>query len=67
MDRERLAKGLRKFRLQKKMTQQQVADKVGVHYSHISHWESGRRIPHLKYLSSLSEIYGVSLDDLTGR
>lgn len=55
---ERL-KGLRKTR---KLTQEQVAERVGIKRSTISNYEIGRRTPNLHDLKRLAEYYGVGLD-----
>ena len=38
------SKDLRKLRLDKQMTQEQVADKLGVSAQSVSHWETGDSI-----------------------
>ena len=44
------------------MTQQYVADKVGITRATLSNYEIDRRTPDLKTLRKLAECYGVSLD-----
>lgn len=53
---------LRHLRKSRKMTQQEIADKVDITRSTISNYEIGRRTPHLKDLQNLAEAYGVGLD-----
>lgn len=43
----------------KKLTQKQLAEKVGVSEVTISRWESGERIPKATYLSNLSNVLDV--------
>ena len=38
---ENFSKNLRKLRLEKKLTQEQVADKLGVSAQAVSRWETG--------------------------
>ena len=46
------------------MTQDQVAEKILVSRVTISHWESGKTLPDIVSLISLSDLYGISLDEL---
>ena len=52
---------LRKFH---DMTQEELAEKVNVSRQSIAKWESGDAVPDLEKCKLLSEIFGVSLDDL---
>ena len=53
---------LKTLRKGQKMTQQYVADKVGITRATLSNYEIDRRTPDLKTLRKLSECYGVGLD-----
>ena len=53
---------LRKLR---SMTQEDVADKVGVSRQAVAKWESGETAPDLEKARLLAGVFGVSLDDLT--
>ena len=46
------------------MTQEDIAEEVGVSRQAVAKWESGETIPDLDKCKSLAEIFGVSLDDL---
>ena len=46
--------------------QQDVANALGVSRSTYANYESGRRAPDLSILMNLGDIYGISLDELTG-
>lgn len=46
------------------MTQQEVADRLGVSNKTISKWESGGGFPDIAILPALAELYGVTADDL---
>lgn len=48
------------------MKQQEVADALGVSRSTYANYESGRRAPDIELLMHLADIYGISLDELTG-
>lgn len=53
---------LKQLRREKKMTQQEVAERLGITRSTISNYEIGRRSPHLTDLQKLAEIYGAGLE-----
>ncbi len=46
------------------MTQEDVADKLGVTRQSVAKWEAGDSIPDLDKCKQLADIFGVSLDDL---
>lgn len=53
---------LKHLRKTRKLTQQEIADKVDIKRSTISNYEIGRRTPHLKDLQKLAGAFGVGLD-----
>ena len=52
---------LRKIR---QLTQEDVADKIGVTRQSVAKWESGETVPDLEKCRLLAELFGVTLDDL---
>lgn len=44
------------------MTQQELADRLGLKRATISNYEIGRRSPHLPELERIAEFFGVGLD-----
>lgn len=46
------------------LTQEDIADKLGVTRQSVAKWESGESIPDLDRCKQLADIFGVSLDDL---
>lgn len=48
----------------KRLTQEDIAEKVGVTRQAVAKWESGETIPDLEKCKMLAEVFGVSLDDL---
>ena len=52
------------MRKMRKMTQEDVAEKVGVTRQAVAKWEAGETVPDLDKCRILAEIFGVSLDDL---
>ena len=55
---------IRQAREQRKMTQGQLAEKIGVSRQAISKWESGTSTPELEKLLALSECFHITLDEL---
>ena len=47
------------------MTQEDLAEKIGVSRQSVAKWESGDSLPDIDRCRSIAEIFGVSLDDLT--
>ena len=52
---------LKILRKQKKITQQELADKLSISRASVSNWEIGRRKPNLHELATICDFYGVDL------
>lgn len=59
-----LAANLRKLRLDKGLTQEQAADKLGVSAQSVSRWETSVTFPDILLLPDIAKLYGVLVDDL---
>lgn len=59
-----IGKNITRLRKRANMTQLELAEKLNYSDKSVSKWEQGNGIPDLRILVQLSEIYGVSLDDL---
>lgn len=57
---------LKSLRVEKKLTQKQVANRIGLATSAVSSYESGSRYPSYDVLVKLSRIFHVSTDYLLG-
>lgn len=57
-----IGKQLKALRKSQRMTQQDVADKVGITRATLSNYEIDRRTPDLKTLRKLADCFGVGLD-----
>ena len=64
MDQERIGKFILELRKEKKMTQQELADKIGVTDRAISKWENGRGMPDLSLMKPLCDELGISINEL---
>ncbi len=59
-----IGKKIMELRKQKGLSQEELAEKVGVARQTISKWELGETSPDLKQSKELSQIFNVSLDEL---
>ncbi len=57
---------LRSLRIEKRLTQKQVADRIGLAISAVSSYELGSRYPSYEALIKLARIFHVSTDYLLG-
>ncbi|MBR6521754.1 MAG: helix-turn-helix domain-containing protein [Oscillospiraceae bacterium] len=55
---------LKKYRLAKGLTQEQVADTLHLNTQTVSRWECGTTLPDVLTLPVLAELYGITVDDL---
>jgi transcriptional regulator with XRE-family HTH domain len=58
------ALNLKKERLNKGLTQKQLAEKIGTKKQSISNWEKGVSVPHYNKLKKLEEILEESIEYL---
>ncbi len=59
-----ISEKLKEARQKSGMTQDRVAEKIMVSRVTVSHWENGKSLPDIASLMSLSDLYGISLDEL---
>lgn len=64
MDIIKIGKYIAENRKKKNMTQEQLAEKIGVTSKTISRWENGNYMPDISLLKPLSEELGITLNDL---
>ncbi len=55
---------IRKYRTHLSLSQDELAEKIFVSRQSISNWENGKTYPDIRSLLLLSEVFGVSLDQL---
>jgi transcriptional regulator with XRE-family HTH domain len=55
MNQEKIGKFILKLRKDKRMTQQELADKLNVTDRAVSHWENGRSIPDVALFKPICE------------
>lgn len=59
---ETIGSKLQTLRKGRKLTQQQLADKLNLNRATICNYEVGRRVPHLPELKLFASFFGVGLD-----
>ena len=59
-----LGKKIRQLRFKAGLTQEQLAEKLGIGAQAVSKWENAAAMPDITTLPLLAEIFGVSIDDL---
>ena len=55
---------LKQYRLQEGMSQEQLAEKIGVSRQAITKWETKRGLPDVENMIILAELFKLTLDEL---
>ncbi len=58
------SENMKKFRLAKKYTQEEVSERLCVTAQSVSRWECGTTLPDVLLLPEIAKLYGVMVDDL---
>lgn len=58
---------LKALRKEKKLTQKELAEQIGIKQNSYSDWETGKNEPNLENIVKLSKILDTSTDELLGR
>ena len=61
-----IAENLKSYRKGKDLTQEEVAEKLGVSAHSVSKWERGETMPDITLLPAISNLFNVSVDVLIG-
>ena len=61
-----LSENLIRFRKERKLTQSDVAQHLGITKASVSKWETGQTMPDVALLPLIASFYGVTLDELMG-
>ena len=64
MNQEKIGKFIAENRKIKKLTQSELAEKLGVTDRAISNWENGKNMPDLSLFKPLCDILGISINEL---
>ena len=61
-----IGKKIYEYRKKEQISQEELAERVGVTRQTISNWELNETIPDIEQAKKVSQILGISLDELTG-
>lgn len=64
MDMQKIGVFLGQLRKEQGMTQEQLGEKLGVTNKTISRWETGTYLPPVEMLQGLSEMYGITINEI---
>ena len=64
MDQIKIGTFLKLLRKEKNLTQEQLAEQLGVSNRTVSRWENGNNMPDISLLSEIAEFYDVSIPEL---
>lgn len=64
MNQERIGKFIASLRKEKDITQEELAEKLGVNVKSISRWENGKNMPDHALLKDLCNILNISINEL---
>ena len=64
MDQERTGALIRRLRMEKGLTQRELAGRLGVSDKAVSKWERGMGCPDVSLLTAVSQVLGVGLDSM---
>ena len=64
MDSDKIGAFIKKLRIENNMSQNDLAEKIPIGRNAISKWECGRTIPDSSTILILSDIFGVSTDEI---
>ncbi len=61
-----IGENIRNFRKKNDLTQETLADRLGVTYQSVSRWENGITYPDLELIPAIAEVLAVTVDELLG-
>ena len=61
-----LSANISKLRKERSMTQEQLAEALGVTFASVSKWERGVATPELNLIAQMADLFGVSFDAIVG-
>ena len=64
MDQKKTGEFLKQLRLEKQMTQEQLAEKFNVSSRSVSRWETGRNLPDISLLVEIADFYDVDVREI---
>lgn len=59
-----IGSAIKKLRMDRKITQEEVAEYLGISFQAVSKWETGTTMPDITLLPKIADFFGVRIDDL---
>lgn len=66
MNQEKIGNIIKEIRKKNNLTQQKLAEQLGVTYQAVSKWENGKNIPDIAILKEISKTYNIDINELLG-
>ena len=64
MNQEKIGQFIKQIRQDNKLTQKELADKLGVTYQAVSKWENGKNVPDVSILKEMSKMFNVDINEI---
>lgn len=64
MNQEKTGKFIAKLRKERKLTQREISEKLGISEKTVSKWECGNGLPEVIYMEPLCDILGITVNEL---
>ena len=64
MNQEKIGQFIKNIRKENKLTQKELADKLGVTYQAVSKWENGKNVPDISIIKEMSKMFNVDIDEI---
>jgi len=64
MNQEKIGQFIKQIRKDNKLTQKELADKLGVTYQAVSKWENGKNVPDISILKEMSKMFNIDIDEI---
>ena len=62
----RIGKNIKRFRKERELSQEMLAERLGVTFQTVSHWEREETYPDITILPAIANFFGVTVDELLG-
>ncbi|MBQ8298309.1 MAG: helix-turn-helix transcriptional regulator [Clostridia bacterium] len=64
---QNFANNIKKLRVEKNLSQEVMAEKIGVSRTTLGAYEKGDTCPNIDVVAQIADVFGISLDELIGR
>lgn len=64
MNQEKIGQFIKKIREDNKLTQKELADKLGVTFQAVSKWENGKNVPDIAIIKEMSKMFNIDIDEI---